>query len=121
MKPVAPPLEVEGTRLHISNLIEISAFKAAVVAQRAEVKDYVDISAMLTKSDISLVDMLAAASKLYGPQFNPMLTLQALSYLEDPALATLSASSKRVIRQAVAAIDPLHLLAAMRKANIKPR
>lgn len=121
LKPVAPPLKVEGTRLQLSNLIEISAFKAAVVSQRAEVKDYLDIAALLTKTDISLIDMLAAASKLYGRQFNPLLTLQALGFLEDPALAALPATTRRVLRQAVAAIDPLRLLADMRKANIKPR
>lgn len=89
LKPVAPPLQVAGTRLRVSSLVEISAFKAAVISQRAEVKDYLDIAALLIKTDIKLIDMLAAGAKLYGKQFNPMLTLQALNFLEDPALTTL--------------------------------
>lgn len=52
-------------------------------------KDYQDIAAILDKKSISLIDMLAAAGKLYGRQFNAMVTMQALAYLEDPALLSL--------------------------------
>ncbi len=121
LHPVAPAVPVSGTDMKIANLIEIAAFKAAVIPQRIEVKDYLDIAALLGKTDIALIDMLAAAAKLYGDQYNPLTTLQALSDMHNPGLAGLPAVQKRSLRTAVAALDPNILLAAMRKANIKGR
>lgn len=121
LRPIAPPVKIKGSKVRLSNLIEIAAFKAAVVPQRIEVKDYLDIGALLAKTDIELIDMLAAAAKLYGSQYNPVLTLQALSDLDDPALATLGNATKSALRKALAGVNPVSLLAAMRKTNIKPR
>jgi hypothetical protein len=58
--------------------------KAAVVTQRAEVKDYLDVYALLTKTKISLATMLAAAAIIYGAEFNPLVSLKAISYHDDP-------------------------------------
>ena len=105
----------------MSNVIEIAGFKAAVVPQRVEVKDYLDIFAVLKATDITLIDMLASAATLFGAQFNPMITLQALSDLDNPGISSLPVPAKRTIRKAVAELEPASLLAHMRKANIKPR
>lgn len=121
LKAIAAPVRVSGTDLRLANPIEIAAFKAAVVPQRVEVKDYQDIAALLLKTDIALVDMLAAAAKLFGSQYNPMTTLQALVDLENPALAALGSPVRRVLKKAVLSLDPARLLAEMHKANTKAR
>jgi hypothetical protein len=79
--------------------------KAAVVTQRAEVRDYLDIHVLLTKANITLSMMLAAAAAIYGTQFNPLISLKAISYHDDPALAELPQNVRRDLVEAVQATD----------------
>jgi len=58
--------------------MDLAGFKVAVVTQRAELKDYVDVHALLTKGNIPLAEMLAAAAIIYGTEFSPLLSLKAL-------------------------------------------
>jgi hypothetical protein len=68
--------------LHIASLLDIAGTKAAVVQKRAEVKDYIDVDAILQQG-IDVPTLLAAGAVVYGRKFNPMITLKALSYFED--------------------------------------
>jgi hypothetical protein len=106
---VAPANIAAGPEIKVGSLIDVAGFKAAVVTQRAELRDYVDVHALLTKANISLAEMLAAASIIYGNQFSPLLSLKALAYHEDGALRALPADVRRDLAAAVAATDPLHL------------
>jgi hypothetical protein len=83
--------------------------KAAVVTQRAEVRDY--IHALLSKANISLSKMLAAGAIIYGSQFDPLLSLKAISYHDDLALAELPQNIRRDLIEAVLATNPQELLA----------
>jgi hypothetical protein len=47
------------------------------------VKDYLDIHALLTTGKLGLAAGLANAKAIYGRQYDPMLTLQALTYFND--------------------------------------
>src|SRR5581483_11981081 len=49
----------EGPRIKVASLIDLAGMKAAVVTQRAELRDYLDIHALLTKAGIDLPTMLA--------------------------------------------------------------
>lgn len=106
---VATPELVQGPLLKVAALIDLSGMKAAVVTQRAEVKDYLDIYALLKSADIPLATMLAAAAIIYGTEFNPLLSLKAISYHGDRSLAALPAEVRRDLVAAVRATDPLHL------------
>jgi hypothetical protein len=55
--------------------------KTKVIQQRAEAKDYLDIHKLLSLN-VSLETMLGAAGALY-PEFNPAISLKALSYFND--------------------------------------
>jgi hypothetical protein len=114
---VAPPERVVGPGIWVASLIDLAGFKVAVVTQRVELKDYVDVHALLTKAGIPLADMLAAAGIIYGPQFNPLLALKALAYHDDGALAGLSADMRRDLVAAIRATDPQRLptLTAVRR------
>jgi hypothetical protein len=99
----------QDIRLKVAALVDLARVKAAVVTQRAEVKDYLDIHALLKKADISLATMLAAGAIIYGEEFNPLLSLKAISYHDDPALAELPQAVRRDLIAAVKATDPQRL------------
>lgn len=106
---VAAAEPVEGPQFNVAALIDVAGMKAAVITQRAEVKDYLDIHALLTKARIPLAMMLAAATVIYGAEFNPLLSLKAISYHDDRSLAGLAPNVRRDLIAAVQATDPQNL------------
>src|SRR5216684_627944 len=106
---VASAQTAVGPEINVASLMDLAGFKVAVVTQRAELKDYVDVHALLTKGNIPLAEMLAAAAIIYGTEFSPLLSLKALAYHDDPALAELSADVRRDLITAVTPVDPQHL------------
>ena len=100
---------VEGPEIPVASLLDLAGLKVAVVTQRAELKDYLDIHALLTDAKIDLARMLAAAQAVYGDEFNPLIALKALAYHEDAALAQLSSGARRDIVAAVRGVDVAHL------------
>lgn len=92
--------------LFIASMLDIAGAKAAVIQKRAEVKDYIDIDALL-KCGIDLPTMLAAGSLLYGRTFNPMITLKALGYFGD--VPELSMEVRSRLSTAVARVDATKL------------
>jgi Nucleotidyl transferase AbiEii toxin, Type IV TA system len=91
--------------LHIASLLDIAATKAAVVQVRAEAKDYLDIDALLTLGGMNLATALAAACSLYGPTFNPQITLKALSYFLDGDVASIPSATKERLADAARMVD----------------
>jgi hypothetical protein len=106
---VADPEVVEGPAFKVAALIDLAGMKAAVVTQRAEPRDYLDIHALLTKAAIPLATMLAAAAIIYGPQFNTLLSLKAIAYHDDPTLLELPKFVRQDLTEAVKATDPQEL------------
>jgi hypothetical protein len=106
---VASPETAAGPEIKVASLIDLAGCKVALVTQRAELKDYIDVHTLLTKANIPLAEMLAAAGVIYGDQFNPLLSLKALAYHEDASLAELSAAVRRDLITAVRAVDPPNL------------
>ena len=106
---VLPPERVEGPGFNVASLLDIAGTKVAVVTQRAEPKDYIDIHALLTFKDMHLPTMLAAARVIYGPSFDPFLSLKAIAYHEDPALHALSPRVRRDLIAAVRSVDASRL------------
>jgi len=98
--------QVEGMKLYVAALLDIAGTKAAVVQKRAEVKDYLDIDALL-RHGIDLPTILAAGAVVYGRQFNPLVTVKALSYFDD--LPGLPAEVRTRLTAAVAAVDVTRL------------
>ena len=112
----------EGSLLQLASLLDLGGMKAAVVTQRAEVKDFLDIHALLTKANISLPQMLAAGVIIYGAEFNPLLSLKAMSYHEDPTLTELPEVIRHDLIKAVTATNPwkLPILNPVRTRGTKP-
>ena len=105
-----------GPGIKVASLLDLAGFKMAVLPQRVEVKDYVDVHTLLTKGNIPLATMLASAKIIYGSQFNPLIALKALAYLDDRALAGLSADMRRELIAAIEAtnLQDLPVLAAVK-------
>ena len=103
---VEAPDFIQDPGISTASLLDLAGTKVKVIIQRVEPRDYIDIHALLTKGGIPLARMLAAASVIFGPQFNSLLTLKAIAYHNDPALAALSDDIKRDLVKAVQATDP---------------
>lgn len=114
---VASAEKVEGPEFNVASLIDLGGMKAAVVTQRAEAKDYLDIHAILTLGKIALPNMLAAAMIIYGSQFNPLVSLKAIAYHGDAALAQLPHEVRRDLIEAVRStkLEALPKLPALRQ------
>ncbi|ABL66069.1 nucleotidyl transferase AbiEii/AbiGii toxin family protein [Chlorobium phaeobacteroides] len=103
---VEAPDQAQGSTLFVASLLDIAGTKAAVVQKRAEVKDYLDMDALL-QHGIDLPTVLAAGQVIYGCSFNPMITLKALSFFDDiPALPT---DIRDRLCHAVDSVDPINL------------
>jgi Nucleotidyl transferase AbiEii toxin, Type IV TA system len=114
---VAPADIAIGPGIKVGSLIDLAGLKVAVVTQRAELRDYIDVHTLLTRANIPLADMLASAAIIYGTQFSPLLSLKALAYFDDPELAELPTDVCHDILIAVRATDPqsLPVLTAVKK------
>jgi len=106
---LAPFLIVKDNGLKIASLLDLGGTKASVLQVRAEAKDYIDMDALMRVGGIGLPLALAAAQRLYGPSFNPEITLKALSYFEDGNLRELSEELKLRLAAAVQEVDLDHL------------
>jgi len=106
---VAPADFIEEPNLAVAALIDLAGMKAAVVTQRAELRDYIDIHALLMQAGIPLADMLAAGTIIYGAEFNPLLSLKAIAYHDDPDLAGLSDKIRHDLLKAVRVTNPQDL------------
>jgi hypothetical protein len=98
------PLVAADIGLAIASLLDLAGMKAAVVQKRAEAKDYVDLDAIITQSAVDLPHALAAGRALYGPAFNPELTLKSLCYFGDGNLPSLPKEIRNRLSAAVRAV-----------------
>jgi hypothetical protein len=105
LRQVADPLVAEGPGLLVASLVDLAGMKAAVVQKRAEVKDYVDLDALIRLGGIDLPTALAAARVIYGPQFAPEITLKALSYFGDGTVPQLARAARDRLVAAVRGVD----------------
>ena len=103
----------------VASLLDLAATKVKVVQDRAEAKDYVDVAVLLDEG-ISLGEVLAAALAVYGPTFNPLLSLKALSYFGDGDLPSLPKETRLALERAarVTPVASIHLLS--RRGGIAP-
>jgi hypothetical protein len=114
----AEPREIaEGSKVHVASLIDIAGTKAAVVQQRAQTRDYLDVDALICHG-IDLPHVLAAGAVVYGRSFNPLVTLKALGYFDDVPALPIEVQER--LRTAVESVDPTNLPVStphVRRAN----
>jgi hypothetical protein len=103
-----PELTDDGV-MRVASFLDIAACKMAVVQQRAEAKDYLDISALFDNG-VNLRDALGAAQAVYGEQFYPMITLRALASFRDGDLKTLPDVVKQKLSAAAANAEAIEAI-----------
>ena len=83
------PPDTADNGVLVASLPDLLGMKCAIVCQRAEAKDYVDIHAIINNTDLTLEYGIGAARAIYGRQYNAILTLKSLSYFQDGNVMTL--------------------------------
>jgi hypothetical protein len=91
------PLRTKDSILLVASLEDLLATKAKTILQRAEARDYRDISAMLS-AGTSLERALGAFAKMYGQ--DPALPLKAMGYFKDGDLPSLPMADQNMLRAA---------------------
>jgi hypothetical protein len=104
---VGEPDRCEDNGLLIASLLDLAAQKMKVILVRAEAKDYLDIYTLLN-AGVSLSDALGATKALY-PDFNPMLSLKALTYFGEPALASVPKEVREVLTAESAKVESIRV------------
>jgi hypothetical protein len=74
-----------------------------VVQQRAEAKDYLDIASIL-RNGVTLPTALAAGRAVYGPRFDPRISLRALTSFDEGNLRQLDRTIQNELRSAVSMV-----------------
>jgi Nucleotidyl transferase AbiEii toxin, Type IV TA system len=101
---VADPEAVSGNGMRVASLVDVAATKMVTIQQRAQAKDYLDIVA-LAEAGVPLTMALAAAAAVYGPTFNGLLSLKALTYFADGDLPNLSSALQTKLRKMANEVD----------------
>jgi hypothetical protein len=105
LKKIKRPHVASDNGLQIASLLDLAGTKVAVVQQRAEAKDYIDIDAILMDGQIDLPMTLAAGQVIYGSVFSPQNALKALTYFDEPQLQSLPDELKHRLVKAVRSVD----------------
>ncbi len=119
IRRLAPPHIAPGNGVQVASLLDLAGTKASVVQQRAEAKDYTDIDAILRDGRIDLPVALASAKAIYGSQFNPQITLKALSFFDEGNLRRLPKAVKDRLAQAAREVDLDRLPTVVRAAPVR--
>jgi hypothetical protein len=91
-----PFLTADSTML-VASPDDLLATKLKAILDRAEAKDYQDISALLA-ADLSLETALGAFAKMYGK--DPGLPLRAIGFFKDGDLPSLPKADQNILRAA---------------------
>ena len=104
LRRIESPRLASDTNLRVASLIDLAGTKASVIQKRAEVRDYIDMAALISHG-IDLPMALASAQAIYGALFNPQITLKALTYYGDGDLATLPLALQHQLQDAANDVD----------------
>lgn len=94
---VQDPDVARSNGIQVASLLDVAATKLATIQQRAQVRDYEDLAAIIS-AGVNLSEALAAATATYGREFNGALSLKALTYFADGDLPNLSFATQNALR-----------------------
>lgn len=103
--------------IRVAALLDLMAVKLGVVMERAAYKDYFDIAALL-RAGIGLAEGLGAAQAIFGPSFNPLISIKALMFYDDGDLTRLEPENRRRLTEAARATNPRTLPATMPRQGL---
>jgi hypothetical protein len=83
----------------IASLRDLAGTKAKVINERVELKDYLDIAALLD-AGLTLPEIVSAAVALFPGQVDDISTVSAITFFEEGEAAAFAQSLKRKLRAA---------------------
>jgi len=95
----------------IASLEDLAAGKLAALVNRVELKDYLDVAALL-RHGLSLSYMLACADAVYRGEFPVAACLKSLAWFDDPALADLSPQDRTLLEEAALSVEQIPVVTA---------
>ena len=116
MGRVGVPTLTEDGAVSVASSLDLLGTKLKVIMQRAESKDYSDISRLLGAGQ-SLIQGLGAAQSLYGSTFAPAECLRALTFFNDGDLARVSAETRRILRTEAAEASKVFPIPSIKKIS----
>ena len=105
--------------ISIASIADIFGCKCAVVQSRGQYKDYIDIAAILERTEYDLAYGLACARAVYGDGFQPEVTLKALSSFNDLD-KSIPESQAKTLSNAVSKVDLSELPSIKSSGLINP-
>ena len=99
--------------LPVASIRDLAGTKVKALLDRAEQKDYRDIAALLD-TGLTMEEMLGCARAIFGPAFDPLVALKAVTYFEDGDVGDLPGTMKEQLMAAaigvrsIASIPPRH-------------
>ena len=108
---VNDPLQTNDSVLLVASLDDLMATKLKAILDRAEAKDYRDISAMLA-AGVSLADGLGAFGQMFGK--DPALPLKAIGFFKDGDLPSLPKADQDWLRTKRDAVSEIPSVAIAR-------
>lgn len=102
---LADPERTPDGNLEVASLQDLLAHKLKVLLQRVEIKDYIDVDALL-QHGMDLAQGCAGARAMFAA-FSPQECLKALTYFDDSSLQALSAPLKQRLVTAAAGVKSI--------------
>lgn len=106
---VEEPLRCVGNGLRVASLRDLLAAKLNTIQARAEVKDYVDITAIL-KTGLSLEEGLGCSQAVFGKGFDPGTSLRALCSYRDGNLAETPKEVRAYLTQLAVRVNDIPII-----------
>ncbi len=98
--------------IYVASLRDLLATKLNTIQMRAEIKDYIDIDALL-QYGLTLADGLACARAIYGKHFDPATSIRALCSYRESDLPELNKTTQKRLIKAALAVEEIPVVKAM--------
>jgi len=106
---VGEPEVMPDPSIPVASALDLMATKLKVLMQRVSAKDYRDIAALIS-AGTDLASGLGAARQMYGPAFQPIEAMRALTWFQGGDLESLSPTEKRTLTRAVEPIQDIPVI-----------
>jgi hypothetical protein len=90
----------------VASLPDLGACKLAALVNRVELKDYLDVAALL-REGFELSYLLGCAEAVYHGAFPTVACLKSMTWFEDPVLADLGPDNRRLLEEAALAVETI--------------
>ena len=104
----------------VASLQDLAITKVKVVLDRASLKDYLDMDALL-RAGIRLAEVMAGAKAVYGERYTPFLSVKGLTCFVEGDVVELAPEVQRRLAEAALAVDVAKLPSVSVKNGLLPK